>query len=403
MFSNRWKTLAWTAAAVLVLGTLIVIPSAWAAAPPGDVHDKFRNGNTVVIGANETVPHDLYVTANTVRVDGRIDGDLFVAAGTIDINGPVSGDLYLAGGTITLSGPVTGDAAIGGGNVTISNTVGRHLRVGGGNVAIGSAVQLDLLAGAGTLTLHRDARVGGDLIFSAGQMTLDGNVAGGVLGSASTYTKTGTITGAEDVRITVSQPAPAPRTGQRLLGQLQRYLGILLVGALLLAVVPRFVLPAAARLRERPLASLGFGVLGVVVFLPALVALFVGMVLIAIPLGMLGLGRVVLAVVVGVLVGSAALSFAFMLVLLFIAAVVVGLTLGQVSFERAGVHVTGATYLALAFGTLLIVVLTALPVVGWLVQLAVVCTGLGALLLTLRWHRARMVGSGPTPPVAGSV
>ncbi len=361
------------AVAVLVVSGLALTEVA-AQGPPSSARAKFRGGNEVVITAAETVPHDLYIAASTVRVDGRIEGDLFIAGGTIDVTGPVTGDLFVAGGTINISGEV-----------------GRHLRVAGGNVAVRGPVRLDVLAGAGTLAVTSASRVDGDLIFSAGQMTLDGNVSGSVLGSTQAYTKRGTVSGVEEVEISArdTAPTPAPRTvGEVLLHHLQRYIGMVAAGALLLWLAPRLLRAAATQITARPLPTAGIGALGLVGFVPLLIALFIAMLFAVVGLGLLGMGRLITVLVFGVLVGSASLSFAFVLVLLFVAGAVVGLSFAQFGLERAGRGGAQGPFIALLLGALAVVLVTAVPIVGWLVHLAVAVLGLGALLIAA-WRLRR--------------
>lgn len=383
MRSNRWSRLGW-GIALAVLALSLAFPVASAQQPGSKIRDKFRTGDTVVIAAGETVPHDLYVAGGTVRIDGRIDGDLFVGCGTVDITGPVTGDVFVGGGTVNVSGEV-----------------GRHLRVGAGNLTVNGPVKLDVLAGAGTAALGSAAKVGGDLIFSAGQMSMGGAVAGGVLGSTGVYGKTGSVTGAEDVTINEPRPEsarPAPSAASRVLDEVRRYVGIMIVGALLLWLPPRVIQLGATRLRERPLPSLGYGAMGLVGFFAVLLGLFIGMLMLAIPLGILGLVPVVLTVVFGALLGSALLTFLFTVVLLFVAAAVVGLTLGQFALERLDVSRPRNPYVALLVGVLVVVLLTAIPVVGGLVSAVVALLGLGALLLGLWPTRGASVAVTPPAP-----
>ncbi len=395
MRNTRWWRLAGGLVLALVL-LVLALPQPSAAQSTRSIRDKFRTGDTIVVRADETVAHDLYVAGGTVRIEGRIDGDLFVGGGTVDISGPVSGDVFVGGGTVTVSGPVTGDLFVGGGTVTVSASVGRHLRVAGGDVTVGGPVQLDVLAGAGTINVRSGAKIGGDLIFGAGQMALAGAVSGGVLGSAETYTKTGSVTGTEDVTINVPQPRQAPvrSAASQLLDQLRRYLGIVVIGALLLWLPPRLVQAGATRLRERPLPSLGFGALGFVGFFGALLGLFIAMLTLAVPLGILGLGSLVATVVLGVLLSSAALGFALFLVLAFVASAVVGLTVGQLALERVNPSSSSSPYPALLLGVLVVVVLTALPVVGGVVSAVVALLGLGALILRFRPRRGGPAAAG---------
>ena len=110
--------------AALLAGGTGPLPVANAQQPGSKIQDKFRTGDTVVVAADETVPHDLYAAGGTIRIDGRVDGDLFVGGGTIDISGPVTGDVFVGGGTVTVSGPV-----------------GRHLRVGAGTVTVSGPLE----------------------------------------------------------------------------------------------------------------------------------------------------------------------------------------------------------------------------------------------------------------------
>lgn len=388
MRTKHWRRIGQSAALVVLLVAL-VLPQAWAQGAAGSPRDKFRSGQTVTIPADETVPHDLYVAGSSVRVAGRIEGDLFVAGGTIDVSGPVTGDLFAAGGTVTISAPVD-----------------QHLRVAGGNVSVSGPVGQDLLVAAGTLDLTSTARVGGDVIFTAGRAALEGAVQGSALGSSGAYTRGGTIGGSEDVTLREARvrEAEPPSATDRFLGQVRRYLSIVLVGALLLWLMPRLIQPAATRLRERPLTSLGVGALTFAGFFVVILALFIAMVLLAIPLGLLGLGRLVVTMVAGVLLGMGVLAYVFVAILLFVAAAVVGLALGRLLLQQAGRYRDAGwarrPYVALLLGVLIVVVLTALPLVGGILNAIVVLLGLGALAIVV-WQQ-RLAAKGVARMGAGA-
>jgi hypothetical protein len=291
---------------------------------------------------------------------------------------------------------------VAGGTVTISSPVGQHLRVAGGNVAVDGSVQQDLLAAAGTLTVGSAARIGGDVIFTAGSAALDGTVAGSVLGSAGTYTKGGSIAGSDEVTVREGrlEEAREPSAADRVLHELRRYLGIVLIGALLLWLAPPLIQPAAVWVRERPLPSLGVGVLTFIGFFLVIIALFIAMVLVSIPLGVLGLGRLVLTTVVGVLLGTSVLAYLFALILFFLAAAVVGLAAGRFVLRLAGAGRADQPYAALLVGVLIVVILTALPLIGGVLNALVVFVGLGSLALVV-WSRRRSVAVRVAPPAVG--
>lgn len=155
-----------------------------AGAQTQDPQSRFRSGSDIVIGAGETIPHDLYVAGGTIRVDGRIDGDLLVAGGQIVVNGPVTGDLWAAGRSISVRSEVGGDARLAGNDVTVEGKVGEDLLAAGANVTVTSA-----------------GSVGGDFIVGSGETHLDGAVQGNVLGSTGAYERRGSVGGREQVKI----------------------------------------------------------------------------------------------------------------------------------------------------------------------------------------------------------
>ena len=381
----RSQRRAWKVAAVVVLllAAFSVSQTARAASPGDDPRDKFLSGNSVTIPSDVTVAHDLYVTGSAVRIDGRVDGDLFVLDGTVDVNGPVSGDLFVLGGTATISGPV-----------------GRHLRAAGGTVTVRGDVQQDLIVAAGTLNVESPAHIGGDLIFTAGQTELGGTVDGSVLGSTQTYDNAGSsVAGTESVTLRPQSPqrAQPPSAASRLLDQVRRYLSILLVGVLLVALAPRLSAAAETQGRHSPLPSLGLGLVAFVGLIAILIGLFIGTVVLTIILGVLGFGQIALAVVFGGLLGTAGLGYLFYLLTLFAAVAVAALILGQVILERTTQPWARGPYVALLLGVLLLVVVAALPIVGGILNAVAVVFGTGALVLAV--SSGRRVAPPPAEPL----
>ena len=376
---------------VLLIALSLVVPLQSArAAGPDNPRDRFLAAESVTIPADQVVSHDLYVGGSNVSVLGRIEGDLFVLGGQVDVSGPVSGDLFVAAG-----------------NATISSEVGRSLRIGGGNVTVSGPIGGDLLMGAGTLLVAPGARVGGDLIFGGGRATVEGTVDGSVLGSAEDYQRTGSIAGTEEVKIRPrneerrEQPKSA---AQKILDEIRRYLSIILVGGLLLLLVPRLIQPAAARVREQPLPSLGWGIITGLSFFVTLFILLLAMIVLAIIFGVLGFGQLAVASVLGILLAMAGTSYLFVIVLLFVAATVVGLALGRLAFGSRPEPWAQRPWIPLLLGVLVIVVLTAIPIAGGILGLFVFLFGLGGLAIAL-WP-GRRVGPSAAPPTertSGSV
>jgi cytoskeletal protein CcmA (bactofilin family) len=361
--SKRWR-LFWAA----LVGLAAVLGSSVALAQAAQLGGKLRAGDEVVIPSGDTVDGDLYASGGTVRVEGTVNGDLVASGGQVQVSGEVTGDLLAGSGTVDISGQIGGDARVGAGQVTVSGSVGE-----------------DLLAGAGQVTLAAGGEVGEDLIFGTGRMTLDGRVEGNVLGSTGNYTRRGTIGGTENVNITERDEEAEPTVGDRILDVVQRFLSVLIVGALLLWLAPRLVDGAAETLRRRPLASLGFGLLGMVGFVILVLLIILVAVLLAIGLGLVGLGGLGATTVFGSFVGLFVVGFLFFFAVAFAAHVGVGMSIGRLGVAGAGAQ----RWWALVLGVLIVVVITSIPVVGGWLGFIVAIVGLGALLLELNpWRRA---------------
>jgi hypothetical protein len=100
--------------------------------------------------------------------------------------------------------------------------------------------------------------------------------------------------------------------------------------------------------------------------------------------GLLGLDRLVFLVGFAGLITTLAIGFAFAFVLLLAATAIAGLAAGTTLIRRLELQAGYRNFATLALGVLLIVVATAVPIAGWLLQLVVACFGLGALLLSLQ-------------------
>ncbi|MPZ89319.1 MAG: hypothetical protein GEU81_14875 [Nitriliruptorales bacterium] len=353
---------------VLAVAGLAVSGVALAQQDQAGIDDRLRTGGDVTVASGETVDGDFYAAGGQVRIAGTVDGDLVVAGGQVDITGEVTGDLLAGAGTVSVSGTVGGDARMAVGQAMVDGDVGEDLVVTSGQLALGSS---------GT--------VGDDLLFSTGQTAVSGRVDGGVRGTTGSYEATGTIAGSEAV--TVPEPRE-PTAADQALSWVRRYAGLLLVGALLLALLPRLLRGGAAEVRNRPLPSLGVGVLGVAGFVAALIGITLVTVLLAIVLGLLGFGQVVAAVVFGGLLTGSAVTYAFFLAVLFLAQAAVAIALGRLILRFGREASTGMDIARLALGLLILVLLFAIPRFGRLVEVLAVLWGLGALLL-LAWRARR--------------
>lgn len=360
----------------------LIVAGVGVALAGGDVADKLRTGDSLTVDAGEVVPHDLYVFGGDVIVDGTVEGDLVVASGSVTINGLVEGDVVAGTGQLHVNGVVDGDLRVGAGQITITGLVGE-----------------DLLAGAGQIDIGDDGRVGEDLIFGAGDVRVAGVVNGSVYGSATTYSRTGSVVGSENVTLeTGAEPSePAPSEPVRIAGDaLRQLLTVVLFGAVGLWLIPGALRASEGALRRRPLASVGMGIGILVGYIIQFIAVILLMILVAVALGSISLdglaGIAIWAGIVDLMISTLALVVAAS----FVVDAVVGLALAQL-VARGWAHSRWQELFLLVVGALIVVAATSLPEIGGIVKLCVIVLGLGAMTVAAAeaWQRRH-------PPAAPS-
>lgn len=343
---------------VVLVAVLAVAGASAALAQETQLGGKLRAGDRILVPVGDVVEGDLYASGGTVRVEGTVTGDLLASAGQVEVIGEVGGDVMAAGGQIDVAGEVGGDVRAAGGQLNI----------------IGSIAE-DLFVAGGLVTLSGD--VGEDLVFGTGQMILNGSVAGDVLGSAGRYVRNGTVGGTENVTI-VDTEERAPTVTDRVIDALQRFVSILVVAGLALWLVPGAIVGPTRTLRQRPLTSLGLGVLALAGLVVSVALLILVTTLLAIVLGFVGLGDLVALLIFLLVVSLVVLSFLVFLAVVFGAPATVGMALGGLVF---GTTSRARRWTSLIVGLAVVVALTSLPIIGGWLAFFVLVFGLGAILL----------------------
>lgn len=124
------------------------------------------------VPAETTIQDDVYVTASSVIIDGRIEGDLFIwGASTVEIKGEVTGDLLVITQKLTLAGSVGDDARFFADNVTFSGRVADDLNAW----VLSNLTDGPFGNGLGFYMLP-EAEVGGSLILEGGSAQIEGKI-----------------------------------------------------------------------------------------------------------------------------------------------------------------------------------------------------------------------------------
>ncbi len=413
--------------ALSLLLCLVLAPSSYAL--------EKMEGSTVTIEAGEVIEDDLMVFANEFVLGGTVKGDVIFFATKATINGVVEGDLMGGGQEIVINGNVADDVRVGGSVITLGEAavIGDDFMAGGYSLesTTGSLVEGSMYFGGAQARLAGD--IGGDLWVSAGGLELLGTVTGDVQadvgaasdappfspfmfmpGAASAPTfewgltvddqaqiggdlnysapvaadvpnnvVAGDVAFEQVVQTTATEPVETVTTTQKVVNWLADWLRqlvtLLFVGFLMMWLLPRWTGKVAGFVQERPLPSLGWGLMAVAAILVTIVLVFIVMIMLAMALGALTLADLVGAVIVIGLFVLFGLMLLFGFTVSYFARIIVAVAGGRYLFSRFHSRFAESGYWSMALGVLLIAILTAIPWVGPLISLVVVLLGFGAL------------------------
>ena len=435
-FKKKWIT----AVLISLLLFIVLVPASYAA----EIIEK----EDVIIKAGEVIEDDLIVFANNFVMDGTVKGDLLVFANKATINGVVEGDILGGAQELILNGNVMDDVRIGGMVLTLGEAaqIADDFMAGGYSFEskAGSLVEENMYIGIGQSRLAGD--VMGDLWMSGGGLELLGTVAGDVqaeVGSAAdaptvppfafmpqapnvpvfpwgltvgnqadiggnfNYTSPvaadvptnvvgGDVAFDEVAPVVVEEEVvtPTQEAFTWVANLLRQLITLLLIGAIIIWIAPHWTNKVSYFVQDKPLPTLGWGLLTIALVLVAIVLTVAVVIMLA-----LLLGALTFADLVGtVLTLGAFITFGLVLLFAFTVAyfakIMVAVALGHYLFARFNNQFAESGYWSLALGVLLIVLFTAVPYLGPLVNLAVVLLGFGALwqegrkgwLYRLTWH-----------------
>jgi len=377
-----------------------------------------RDGDNVVIAADEVINDDLYVGANNFTLNGTVKGDLIVGGSIITINGTVEGDLWAAGQVVIINGVVMDDARIAGAGLQLGDdaqvggdllaagasletkagsTVGSDLLVGAGQALLAGDVERDVLAGAGALELRgnfgRDVKAYVDQTeetasgpspniymqqnipltlpsVAPGLTVADSASIAGDLEYSSTYDLTfpgGSVSG-EVTRVqpeitkgrTYVPPTPLQRTGKWVLDSLRAILTLVIFGLLLGWLAPAFLNIATENISSRTWPSLGWGAIAWAAFFFALLLIVIIMIAGGIIFGVLTLGDISGTIIwLGILSMFALIVF-FVLATAYVSKIVVGAAVGRWILSKVSPSLAESRFWPMILGVILIAGLIAL-------------------------------------------
>jgi cytoskeletal protein CcmA (bactofilin family) len=426
--SHSWRRLL-NGSILILIAAAGLIPGI---APRPSEAAEVRAGEAVVVKADETIADNLYVFGRQITIDGTIEGDLIAFGEQITINGTVKGDIAAAGQTVVIGG-YADDARIAGQVLKLTpkakldgdliaagfsleteqgSTITGDAMFAGAQALLAGQIDKDLKAGlancrlAGTIGGDVDLEVGGEPgsapipNFGPPPPVAPPGVSGG-LTIADTAVVTGKLNYLASHEATIDpaaklasvehrKPAPPQVNGQpappqnpvvaTALNRARHGVCVLLVGLAALVCCPRWTTGWADNIRTRPVASFLGGLAGLTAFVGLLILVIVAIVLVAVLAGLATLGDLVPLVIVGGLVGYAAMIVGMWLIAQFLGEAMAGLAIGRFALQSDSLATRVAS---LVLGVVVIALVLSIPYAGPWIGCVVFLFGLGGFCLWL--------------------
>ena len=331
-------------------------------------NDDFTAGGESVDIAG-TVLGDAMVVANEIMVTGTVEGDLLAAGGTVEVTGVVADSARLAGGQLTLEGSVAGnvtafggtysenaEAKIGGntyvfgGTITLRGEHKKNIRAAGGRVILEGKVDGSVTITADDIQIRETARIAGDLTYNSPNKAQieDGAV----------------ILGKINENLITKKSADFPLGGAS---------WVFAIWMILSGLVFAYVFWRLFRLRSERLVAdfdrdfwpkVGWGFIALIVI--PIMAVLLMVTIIGIPLGFAQLALYMIALYLGWVVGS--VMFGRWLLQLF----------------RVQMPPTKFPWIAFLVGTIFVLLVSPIPVLGAILSTFVFLWGFGTLVRSFR-------------------
>lgn len=365
-----WRFTRTTTPVLMTLVGLIVLSL------PAEAAVIITNVDRYVLGKDEVVANDLIVAANSVHIEGTLDGDLIFGGQSVVVDGRVTGDVIAFCQRVEINGQVDGSVRSGSQFLDVRGNVGRNVTSGGEKIEIHPEGVVNGSVTVGCERVLLDGQTGRDLLLGAEVTKINGNVGGGLLmgGRSLTIGPDASIEGdakfygleepevssqarlASPLDVHIEEETPEWRSSNTYLKGVLKWAAAFVFGLVIFLVSPhpfRQVVDSSSR----------YG----------MAMLFGAVALITVPI----VAAIVCLTLVGLPIGLTALLL--YVVSIYAAQVFVGAWLGKEILGAAASQ--GQALSQLALGLAIIHIAGAIPYLGSLIQLIIAVWGLGALVI----------------------
>jgi len=322
---------------------------------------------------------DLFLMGQDVSLRGGVGDNAFVLAQSLDVTSPVAGDLFAMGEDLVIADVITGDVyamgetvrikpgarvlgslTIAAGELIIEGPIAGDVSGQVGRVVLAAPIAGDVQLQAGEIAVESGAAIGGDLDYVAGARAADLEA---VVGGDIDFEE-----GHDEIEIEIE--APVEEESGSMLGSIVwwgtmrgwGFLTKLLVGCVLLLIGGERMAAVGRRVVSHPGQSLGVGFITLCV-LPVASTLAL-LTVVPFPLGLLG--------------------FAALGGLLYVSQIFAAQALGDALLRLIQPDAIGSPYLSLAIGLVPLIALCSLPWLGTFAWMGATIVGTGALWSVIR-------------------
>jgi cytoskeletal protein CcmA (bactofilin family) len=340
---------------------------------------EFRSGSSITTPQNEVIDSTLYASGQTIHINSEVFGDVFCIGQTINISGDIHGDIICAGQTINISGNVDGDIRLAAQTITISSQVDGNASVVTQTLTTQSDGEItgDLTIGAELVTLG--GSVGRDVAATASNIVIANNIGRNLIANVETlellssaavegnieYTSSNTINQSPNAsvggEINRTEPKDSGSKGAALFGVaiawfIYMFLAMLFTSMALALIFPSVLQSTTDRIITSPWKALLVGLASSI----------------AIPVFLIILGVTIIGVPLMILLGL------MWLVIIMLSGPFTAYYIGRLLFSSAR-----SVLLTMFVGSIVLLVLYFIPVLGVFVLLGVYWLGTGMILLEL--------------------
>lgn len=133
----------------------------------------------LVLGLAQPAKAAEFIGGGLIGADEVIDDDVFISAEKVTVDGTVNGVLFATGNTVTLNGVVNGDAFLMGSQIIVSDTakISGNLFTAGQTLVVGGEIQGSVFGGSASMVVHEGTQIGRNLYYGGYSVEIQPDVS----------------------------------------------------------------------------------------------------------------------------------------------------------------------------------------------------------------------------------